>query len=249
MLQRMSRSDTWRRRMRSLEAAAVAGIVHAVLLSVALFLVITTRPALDAGDALITASYSTDSAKYRLLTALNLAPISVIALLWFIAVIRRRVGDREDKLFASVFLGSGLLVGGLLLTGFAVITSPAVVVETTGHVPDPDIVRVLWAMGRSILNSEAPRLAAVFVLATSSLGRRSGAFPRWLVLLGIVLGVVMIANTTIADPIPWLFPVWVSFVSVTLLVRREAKGSDVGGPGQPPVTPPPRGPSASPETH
>jgi hypothetical protein len=233
----MSRSDSWRRRLRSVEAAAVAGLVHAILLSVALMLVLTPRPALDAADAEITASYSTESARYGLLTALNLAPLSVIALLWFIAVIRRRVGDREDKLFASVFLGSGLLFAGLLLIGFAVITAPAVVFETTGRAPDPDIVRMLWAVGRGTLNSEAPRLAAVFVLATSSLGRRSGAFPRWLVLLGLVFGLIMIANTTISDPIPWLFPVWVAVASITLLLRREAAHRDLGGSPKPGTTP------------
>ena len=33
-----------------------------------------------------------------------------IAFLWFIGVIRDRVGDREDRFFATVFLGSGVLV-------------------------------------------------------------------------------------------------------------------------------------------
>ena len=111
----------------------------------------------------------------------------------------------------------------------------------TGEAPEPGILRTLLAIGLGILNSEAPRLAAVFMLATSSLGRRSGAFPRWLVLIGLVLGLVMIANVTVAEPIPWLFPTWVSIVSITLLFRHETaqRGFERGeeGPGDGPLLP------------
>ena len=59
------------------------------------------------------------------LVGVYLAPFSGIAFLWFIAAIRHLIGDREDRFFATVFLGSGLLfvammflaagVGGSLL--------------------------------------------------------------------------------------------------------------------------------------
>ena len=53
-------------------------------------------------------------------------PFTGIAFLWFIAVVRDRLGKLEDRFFATVFLGSGLLYiamfyasgalgGGLLL--------------------------------------------------------------------------------------------------------------------------------------
>lgn len=44
-----------------------------------------------------------------LVVALNLVPFAGIAFLWFIGVVRDRIGPREDRFFASVFLGSGLL--------------------------------------------------------------------------------------------------------------------------------------------
>jgi len=37
--------------------------------------------------------------------ALNLVPLSGIAFLWFIGVVRDRIGEREDRFFATVFLG------------------------------------------------------------------------------------------------------------------------------------------------
>jgi hypothetical protein len=39
-------------------------------------------------------------------------PFAGIAFLWFIGVIRDRIGAREDRFFATVFLGSGLLFVG-----------------------------------------------------------------------------------------------------------------------------------------
>jgi len=41
--------------------------------------------------------------------ALNLLPFAGIASLWFIAVVRNRLAALEDRFFATVFLGSGLL--------------------------------------------------------------------------------------------------------------------------------------------
>jgi hypothetical protein len=38
-----------------------------------------------------------------------LLPFAGVAFLWFIAVVRDRVGELEDRFFATVFLGSGLL--------------------------------------------------------------------------------------------------------------------------------------------
>jgi hypothetical protein len=37
------------------------------------------------------------------------AAVAGIAFLWFIGVLRDRIGEREDRFFATVFLGSGLL--------------------------------------------------------------------------------------------------------------------------------------------
>jgi hypothetical protein len=42
-------------------------------------------------------------------SSLALLPFAGIAFLWFMGVIRNRLGEREDKFFATVFLGSGLL--------------------------------------------------------------------------------------------------------------------------------------------
>ena len=46
--------------------------------------------------------------------SLNLVPFAGIAFLWFIGVIREQLGAVEDRLFSSVFLGSGVLFLAML---------------------------------------------------------------------------------------------------------------------------------------
>ena len=53
--------------------------------------------------------------------ALNLMPFAGIAFLWFIGVLRDRLGEQEDRFFATVFLGSGLLFLAMLFFSAAMV--------------------------------------------------------------------------------------------------------------------------------
>src|SRR5246500_5761087 len=103
--------------LRTPRAAAVAGIIFSVLLITALILLRLSAPP-SPGTAGI---WLTDSAhRAAVAVGLNLVPFAGIAFLWFIGVIRDRIGDREDRFFATVFLGSGLLFVGMLFVAAAV---------------------------------------------------------------------------------------------------------------------------------
>src|ERR1700691_4705269 len=98
-------------------AAALAGIVFSVLLIASLVLLRLATPA----KADQPGSWLTDSARRAAVaTALNLVPFAGIAFLWFMGVIRDRIGGHEDRFFATVFLGSGLLFVGMLFVAAAV---------------------------------------------------------------------------------------------------------------------------------
>src|SRR3954447_10673341 len=87
--------------LRAPRAAAVAGIIFSVLLTASLLLIQLSVPRspLEPGSWLAGNTRSVE-------LALNLIPFSGIAFLWFIGVIRDRVGALEDRLFSTVFLGS-----------------------------------------------------------------------------------------------------------------------------------------------
>ena len=216
---------TTRQAIRTPRAAAVAGIAFSVLLTSALVLIRLAVPS-DPDDA---GTWLADGSKRdAVVLALNLLPFAGLAFLWFIGVVRDRIGEGEDRFFATVFLGSGLLfiamlfatgavAGGLMLTG--------------EDGPDADV----WSFGRrvtyTLLTVYAMRMAAVFAISTTTIAARLGLAPRWLILLGLGTGGVLLLS---AGFIPWLeliFPAWVFVFSVNILVasfRRD--GPQTGRP-------------------
>ena len=84
-------------------AAAVAGIVFAVLMGTAYVLARLAIP-----DDATERQWLVERADV-VQFALGLVPFAGIAFLWFIGVMRDRVGALEDRFFSTVLLGSGLL--------------------------------------------------------------------------------------------------------------------------------------------
>lgn len=207
-------------RVRSIEAAAVAGLVFAVVDTIALTL-LNSAPTPSASDSEITAWYSDSANRALLATGLALSVVAAVAFLWFVAVIRRRVGDREDRFFATVFLGSGILLTGVMLVGAAASTSSAVTVELGGgRLPDASVVASLTGLGTTLLLLVLVRIQAVFVVSTSTLALRSNAFSRWLSYLGYAIAVAMFFVPLLTEPLGLAFPIWVGILSTALFIRK-----------------------------
>ena len=207
--------------IRSIEAAAVAGLVFAILDIIALVL-LNSAPDPSAPDSEIAAWYSVPSNRMSLTVGLLLSVISAVSFLWFVAVIRRRVGDREDRFFATVFLGSGILLTGVMLVGAAALASPAVTVDLAdGHVPDAGVLNAMAGLGTALLLLVLLRIQAVFVVSTSTLALLSKAFSRWLSYLGYGIALAMFFLPILSEPVSLAFPIWVAILSVALLIRRD----------------------------
>jgi len=127
------------RRLRSIQGAAVAGIVAAVGWVVALGALLDV-PGPTSTDAEITAYYAAHAGSARPLVFLQILVIATIGFLWFIGVIRHRLGAAEPKLFGTVFLGGGILLAGLMFVGVAAAATPAILVGETDRLVDPDAV-------------------------------------------------------------------------------------------------------------
>ncbi|NJD59852.1 MAG: hypothetical protein FIA98_10690, partial [Anaerolineae bacterium] len=162
-------------------AAAIAGILFSVLLLISLVLIKLSVPANPQAEGNWLAD---NSAKVSL--ALNLIPFSGIAFLWFIGVIRDRLGSSEDRFFSTVFLGSGLLFLAMLFTSSGVAGS---VISLYGINPDSFINSGTYALGRTIvfmiMTVYTMKMAGVFMISTSTLSIRTGIIPRWMAYLGI----------------------------------------------------------------
>src|SRR6476619_1122832 len=104
-----------RANLKTPKAAAIAGMVFSVLLIVVFWLLRTSIPA-DPQDSGSWVQGNSGSVAL----ALNLMPFAGIAFLWFIGVLRDRLGQQEDRFFATVFFGSGLLFLAMLFTAAAI---------------------------------------------------------------------------------------------------------------------------------
>ena len=199
--------------LRTPRAAAVAGIVFAVLLISALVLLRLSVPS----DPRVAGTWLTDAG--RRLTVeigLNLIPFAGIAFLWFIGVIRDRVGEREDRFFATVFLGSGLLFVAMLFVAAAVAGGLFVVASQSSGPPGADTL----ALGRDatgiLVNVYSMRMAAVFTLTTVTIARRTEIVSRWITVAGIVVALVLLFGIGISTWVELLFPAWILALSVDI---------------------------------
>jgi hypothetical protein len=201
-------------------AAGVAGILFAVLFTLALLL-LRTQPLLTAGDAGIAEVFASGGDTPAIIGGLYFAPFAGIAFLWFIAVIRDQIGEREDRFFATVFLGSGLIFVTLVFVASAIATSFLVSVNYLGQ-PPPTRVDVAnsRALSYTVLFVFATRVGAVFLISTATISLRSGAFPRWLAIAGYVVAAALLIGVVFLDWIILVLPLWVAVISI-YIVRRE----------------------------
>ena len=212
----LARPDVVGRALRTPRAAAVAGIAFSVIFTVALLLVRTAVPA-DPGDA---GRWLSDSSRRdAVLFALGLVPFAGIAFLWFVGVLRDRVGVAEDRFFATVFLGSGLLFVGTLFVASAVATG---LVASAGDNAGSLLSSGAWEFGRrttyELTTVYAMRMAAVFTIATSTILLRTRLAPRWLVASGYAIATMLLLAVGFFAWVELAFPAWVLALSVYVLV-------------------------------
>lgn len=169
------------------------------------------------------AGWLSDPAQDQLASwAVALVPFAGISFLWFIGVVRSRIGEREDRLFATVFLGSGLLFVVTMFVAAATLAGTARLYPD-GAPADDATVALANAWSAELVATFGLRMAGVFVAAVSSLGSRTGAIPRWLVLAGFICAIVLLVGSPINDWLALVFPLWVLVFSIHAL----AVGFDV----------------------
>ena len=200
--------------LRTPRAAAIAGLIFALLMIATQILVGLAIP--DDADA--PGDWVEDDNRRRaVVIALNLLPFAGIAFLWFIGVIRDRIGENEDRFFATVFLGSGLLFVAMLFASGAV-AAGLLVSPDGGGVEPTDAV---WSYGRrvtgSLLSVYAMRMSAVFMISTTTLTVKLKLLPRWMVWFGYIGAGIMLLTTGLIEVSDLIFPVWVLCLSIHML--------------------------------
>jgi hypothetical protein len=203
-----------RAQLKTPRAAAVAGILFSVLLITGLLLFrISVRTApLEAGAWLKTSSKT-------VALALNLVPFAGIAFLWFIGVLRDRLGELEDRFFATVFFGSGLLFLAMLFASAAVAGGIIIAYSARPEgLLDSPTFTFARAVTYEIMNLYAVKMAGVFMISTSTLAIRTGFVPRWIAFLGFPCALLLLLSGRYINWTILVFPFWVLLISIYILV-------------------------------
>ena len=186
-------------------AAGVAGLLFAALFVVSDLI---TRSAMSStpADRPVGGNVST--------VAAYLVPFAGIAFLWFIGVVRDRIGAYEDRFFATVFLGSGVVFVAMMFSAASVLAALQVLTQPTNATME---------LGRSIARAMfymyGARAAGVFTLVTSTIVLRTDATPRWTAFVGYAVGLVLLLSVQSFDIVILLFPAWVALLSVLMLTQ------------------------------
>jgi hypothetical protein len=205
-----------RQRMRTPRAAAVAGIIFSLLLIASMLLIRISIPANPLGPATDVMNHSKGIS-----LALHLLPFAGIAFLWFIAVVRDRLGELEDRFFATVFLGSGLLFIVMVFTAAAIAGGIITVLRNgSGNL----IQSGAYALGRvvsyQLMHVYATKMAGVFMISTSTLALRTRIVPGWMAFLGYTLALILLLSVDGVEWVALVFPLWVFLISVHILLAN-----------------------------
>jgi hypothetical protein len=215
-----------RRRLRSPRSAAIAGIIYAILTITGMVLVSNITTDLPAD---ITRDWL-DAWSDRASVVITLAPFAGIAFLWFTGVVRDRLGEHEDQLFATIFLSSGIITVVLLFIWSAIF---AALMRTSSlaaiGLADDDVYVFGFALMNRIIGDYTLRMAGVFMTAIGTLWTRSGIMPRWLTIITYILALGFLVAAERVREARFLFPAWVLVVSVYILILNYRRTHDQGG--------------------
>ena len=217
-----------RQALKTPRAAAVAGIIFAVLFTTSMVLIRLAIPEELSGSN--TAAWLQGNTT-TLTVALTLVPFAGIAFLWFIGVVRDRLGKSEDQFFSTVFFGSGLLFLAMIFASAAIAGG---ILSSYALEPDTLTKSGVLLFGRAMMYTIAKvyaiRMAGVFMISLATLWIRTRVMPRVFVFLTYALALLLLVSGNLTLWLNLVFPAWVFVISMFILIeslrgeRAQAEG-------------------------
>jgi len=208
---------------RALRRAAVltagAGIAYGVLTIVAWYLMRVDREGLSqAPDP--SAYYESTGLTGTGIAGMYLLPFASILFLWFIVALRgwiRGTQHRRNMLISDLQLVSGVVFTAIYLVGAAAVATSFVVAGAGNDQVPIGTLNALAGFGNALMIVMGVRMAAIFVIATASLGMTTGVLPRWFNLTSYGFGLLLMLTPIVEQTFILAFPIWVIVLSVMLL--------------------------------
>jgi hypothetical protein len=212
-------------------AAAIAGILFGILFAWCIANIQLSLPA-DPMDL----SAWTDANRSAVTISLDLIPLAGLAFLWFVGVVRDKMGAFEDQFFATVVQGSGLLFLAMTFIAFAVGAGMLTAYNIGGsQALTPNIYLVNLSTMSQIFTTYGVKMAAVFMFSLSTLWLRTGAMPRALSFISYLMAIVMFVSLSLSLWMVLIFPLWVLCVSIYIMILSFTRKPSGGMDGMTPV--------------
>lgn len=206
-------------------AAALAGVLFAALFGTTVFLIRHNMP-----EGVTDSAGWVNTQHTAIAVATVLMPFAGISFLWFIGVVRDGLGRFEDRFFASVLLGSGLLFVAMMFVATAIaagLVASKGVIDPAAHAEVIDFGKFVML---AITKTYAVRMAAVFMMSLASIWLKTGLMPRWLVAVSYLVALGLLIAGDVSMWAAMAFPAWVLVVSGLILARsglfEELRASD-----------------------
>jgi len=197
------------RRLTTPRAASLAGILFAILFTTSLAMMRNAIPEEFSVDI-----QWVQSGAYRIQLALTLMPFAGITFLWFVGVVRDRLGEFEDQFFATIFYGSSLLFLAMVFVSMAIAGGILAAAEQ-------ELQKDVIIFGRDVMlqisNVYALRMAGVFMISLGTIWWRTGLMPRWLAVSTLILALTLLLVINLSVWVTLIFPCWVLLISIYIL--------------------------------
>lgn len=204
------------RRLTTPRAAAIAGILFGLLFAASLSLLRWAIPVNLSADM----SWL-EAGAWKIDLALGLMPFAGIAYLWFIGVIRDRLGEFEDRFFSTVFFGSSLLFLAMVFVSMAIAGGILATYNVIGgDTPDYTVIFFGRVLMLQISNVYALRMAGMTMISLATIWMRTGLMVRWLAVLTYVLAAILLLVVSFSVWVTLIYPAWVFLISVYILWMR-----------------------------
>jgi hypothetical protein len=204
------------RRLTTPKAAAAAGIIFALLIGAAFTLIRMAMPASPTDPNITWLKEHSGTVTM----ALSLVPFAGIAFLWFIGVIRDRIGNYEDRFFSTVFFGSALIYLAMIFAAAAIaaglISSYSVAAQ---NLFDSGLYIYNRALIWQLLNIYSIRMSSVFMISLGTIWLRTAVMPRWLAFITYGSALILMFSISYSTWVTLLFPAWVLVISLYILVQ------------------------------
>ncbi len=204
---------------------AIGGVLFAVLFATSLSLMRSVFPEVLTSDLNWDETGAT-----RVTIAITIMPFAGIAFLYFLGVLRDTFGEAEDKIFSSVFLGSGILFVAMAFVAAGLAGAILATLEADLG-DDGSVVAFGRAAMLQISNVYALRMAGVFMISLGTLWLRTGALPKWVSYVTYAVALVLLFVVSLSLWVTLVFPGWALAISVYLLIRNYRMGPTLGSVG------------------